>query len=340
MAYFNVISFVVSQQIAAREGITDPQRQNFYGLLGGVMGNQPIGLGVTLALANQEAQQTVTALPPGLTSIVPASGNPGASLQVTLTGLNFRVNARVTTDNPAVTVSNVQVTSDRQITATLAIAQNAQGGNVNVRVSTNGGQSQAIAFAIAAGLPVVTSINPTGATVGATVPVTITGSNLTGASAINIAAPSVGVGGNVGVTASNLQVVSPTQLTATFTVPQNATPGTLNVTVTTPVGTSTPPVPFSVAAIPTLSSINPSVGDAGANVSVTLTGTNFISPATINVSDTAVSVNQVTVVSPTQITAVFAIGSGAKTGTDANVTVTTPGGTSGGAAFTITDPNA
>lgn len=58
MAYFNVLSFVLSQQIAAREGITDPARQNFYGLLGGVLGSSPVGLGVTVALANQEAEDT------------------------------------------------------------------------------------------------------------------------------------------------------------------------------------------------------------------------------------------------------------------------------------------
>jgi len=58
MAYFNVLSFVLSQQIAAREGITDPTRQNFYGLLGGVLGSSPVGLGVTVALANQEAEDT------------------------------------------------------------------------------------------------------------------------------------------------------------------------------------------------------------------------------------------------------------------------------------------
>jgi hypothetical protein len=58
MAYFNVLSFVLSQQIAAREGITDPARQNFYGLLGGVLGSNPVGLGVTVALANKEAEDT------------------------------------------------------------------------------------------------------------------------------------------------------------------------------------------------------------------------------------------------------------------------------------------
>ena len=56
MPFFNVLSFVVSQQLAADEGITDPARRTFYGLLGGILAT-PVGLGVTLALANQEAEQ-------------------------------------------------------------------------------------------------------------------------------------------------------------------------------------------------------------------------------------------------------------------------------------------
>ena len=58
MPFFNALSFVLAQQLAANtEGITDPARQTFYGVLGGVLGSSPVGLGVTLALANQEAQQ-------------------------------------------------------------------------------------------------------------------------------------------------------------------------------------------------------------------------------------------------------------------------------------------
>jgi hypothetical protein len=65
MPFFNALSFVLAQQLAANaEGITDPARQTFYGVLGGVLGSSPVGLGLTLALANQEAQRNPPAAQP------------------------------------------------------------------------------------------------------------------------------------------------------------------------------------------------------------------------------------------------------------------------------------
>jgi hypothetical protein len=64
----SILSGIVTRQYALNEGL-DP---NKYLLLGWVMGSQPIGLGVTLALANQEADQlppppVVIVTPPALT---------------------------------------------------------------------------------------------------------------------------------------------------------------------------------------------------------------------------------------------------------------------------------
>jgi invasion protein IalB len=78
--------------------------------------------------------------------------------------------------------------------------------------------------------PTVTAIAPTTGTHNTAVPVTITGTGLTGATAIN-------VGG--GITVSNL-VVAPGggSLTATFTIANGAARTTRNVTVVTPIGTT------------------------------------------------------------------------------------------------------
>lgn len=85
---------------------------------------------------------------------------------------------------------------------------------------------------------------------------------------------------------------------------------------------------------PTLTSIGPTSGVQGNTVSVTLTGTNFVSGATVAVSGSNVTVSNVTVVSATSITADFVIASTAAAGAR-NVTVTTSGGTSGAQTFTI-----
>ena len=69
-------------------------------------------------------------------------------------------------------------------------------------------------------------------------------------------------------------------------------------------------------------------------MAVTLTGTNFVSPATVSTTNSGIAVSGVTVVSSTRITATFSIGASAALGA-ANVTVTSSGGTSGAVAFTV-----
>jgi len=86
--------------------------------------------------------------------------------------------------------------------------------------------------------------------------------------------------------------------------------------------------------LPTLSSVSPNSGTQGQTVAVTLTGTNFGPGATISVSGTGITASNVTVVSSTQITAMFAIAASAPTGPQ-NITVTGLGIASGVQAFTV-----
>src|SRR5581483_12360464 len=65
---------------------------------------------------------------------------------------------------------------------------------------------------------------------------------------------------------------------------------------------------------PTLTSIVPNSGVQGATVSVTLTGTNFAGQTFVSESNESIGVSGVTVVSSTQITAVFTIASNAPLG--------------------------
>lgn len=76
------------------------------------------------------------------------------------------------------------------------------------------------------------------------------------------------------------------------------------------------------SSVPTISSLSPQSGNAGSTRSVTITGTNFVSGATVSVGGTAAT--NVTVVSGTSITCTFP----SKGKGDHNVTVTTSGGTS------------
>lgn len=92
------------------------------------------------------------------------------------------------------------------------------------------------------------------------------------------------------------------------------------------------------ALAPTLSSISPNKGVQGQAVGVTLTGTNFATGATVNVSSgTLVIVSNTTVVSTTQIAAMFTIVKTAAVG-DRTVSVTTSGTTTNAVTFTVAPP--
>ncbi len=150
--------------------------------------------------------------------------------------------------------------------------------------------------------PTVSSLSPTSGIHGTSV--TITGTNFTSGSTVSF--------GGVAATAT---VNSPTQITAT--VPSGS--GSVNVTVTTSVGTSaTGAASLFTYLLPSVTGLSPTGGPPG--TSVIITGTNFTSGSTVSFGGVAATA---TVNSPTQITATAPSGSGT-----VNVTVTTGAGTS------------
>ena len=245
---------------------------------------------------------TVIPPAPALSSLSPTSGPVGTS--VTITGTNLTGAASVSFNGAAATFT---VNSATQITAT--VPAGASSGNVTV--ATPGGTSNGLPFAVAAPAPALSSLSPTSGTVGSTV--IITGTNLTGATAVSFNG-----------TAATFTVNSGTQITAT--VPAGATTG--NVTVGTPGGTSNG-LPFAVLPpTPTLTNLSPGSGPTG--TSVTLTGTALTGATSVSFNGSSASF---VVNSGTQITAT--VPAGATTGL---VTVATAGGTSNGITFSVTAP--
>lgn len=180
----------------------------------------------------------------------------------------------------------------------------------------------------AATCPTLTAVSPNSGLQNNTVGVTLTGTNFVNGSS------TVTVSGS-GVTVNNVVFNSATELTADFVIASGATPGARTVTVTTASGSSGGQT-FQVnsALAPTLTSVTPNSGKVSELVSVTLTGTNFISGATVNVSGSNVQVLNVQVANSTTITADFGIDPTAATGAR-TVTVTTSEGTSAAVPFTV-----
>ena len=160
--------------------------------------------------------------------------------------------------------------------------------------------------------PTVTGVSPpSGPLAGGTV--TVTGTGFTGASGVNFGT----------VAASGLVVASDTSLTVTS--PPGAARGPVDVTVTTPGGTSaiTPADQFTYAAAPTVTGVSPTGGNVGGGDTVTVTGTDFTGASGVNFGTVAAS--GLVVASDTSLTVTSP--PGAARG-PVDVTVTTPGGTS------------
>jgi hypothetical protein len=178
------------------------------------------------------------------------------------------------------------------------------------------------------GQPTLTSIDPNTGGRNSSMPVTLTGSNLAGATAITVS--------GTGVTVSGVTVVNSTTVTATFTISGTASLTARNVTVSTAGGTSNA-VTFTVAA-PTVTAVSPNTGVRGTSVPVTITGTGLGAATGVTVAGTGVTVSNFTVVNATTVTATFTVG--ATAGLSARtVTVATPSGNASlTAAFTVVSP--
>ncbi|GAB2769384.1 hypothetical protein GCM10027072_80230 [Streptomyces bullii] len=183
-------------------------------------------------------------------------------------------------------------------------------GTVNVTVTTSQGTStQQIPFTyVSTSVPSLTGLSPTQGPASGGTTVTLTGTNLTGATAVRFD----------GVAATSFTVNSSTQITAV--TPAHAA-GAAAVTVTTSGGTSNA-LTFTYLAVPSVNGLSPNQGPVAGGTTVTLTGSDFTGATAVRFD--GVAATSFTVNSSTQITAVTpAHAAGA-----AAVTVTTPGGTS------------
>jgi hypothetical protein len=190
-----------------------------------------------------------------------------------------------------------------------------------VRVNTN---SFTVVAPVAA--PTISTVSPNSLAQGATnQSVTITGTNLTGAT-VSFSNPGV-TGGAATVTA--------TSITLPVSVTAGATTGAGTVTVTTAGGSANSAFTVTAATqAPTISSVTPNSLPQGAmSQSVTIAGTN-LTGGTVSFSNLGVTGGIFTSATATAITLPVTVLSNATTGTG-TVSVTTAGG-SASSAFTVT----
>ena len=256
--------------------------------------------------ATSTADQYTFVAAPTVTGVSPTSGPLVGGDTVTISGTNL-------TNATAVKFGSTNATNITLNTATsiTAIAPAETAGTVDITVTTAGGTSatSSVDHYTYLPTPTVTAVSPTAGPLGAGTPVTITGTNLSGATAVKFG------GTNATITADTA-----TQITATAPA---GTAGTVDVTVTTAGGTSATSTGdhYTYTAAPTITGVSPSAGPLGGGTHVTITGTNLsgataVTFGTANATITADTATSITATAP------------AETAGTVDITVTTVGGTS------------
>ncbi|HET7892664.1 MAG TPA: IPT/TIG domain-containing protein, partial [Candidatus Sulfotelmatobacter sp.] len=243
--------------------------------------------------------------PPTVTSIAPNSGVPSGGTAVSITGTNFFSGATVTIGGVAAT--NVDVVNSTTITAT---TPSHSSGTVNVVVTNADGDAGTLSAGYTYVLyppPSLTGVSPAGGSTNGGTAVTLTGSNFVTGATVKFGSAA----------AISVVVVNSGSITA-FT-PAGAA-GAATVTVTNPDGQSSSlSSAFTYALPPALNSISPVIGPVGGGTSVTLSGSNFKSGATVTFG--GVAGTNVVVVS------------------NSTLTVTAPNNALGAATVVVTNPD-
>ena len=269
-----------------------------------------------------EASAPVSTVPT-VSSVSPSSGSVSGGTPITITGTGFVAGATVEIGQgsgagpTAIPASNVVVVSPTEITATTG--GSAKSGTWGLFVVDSGGTSPANGDKYTYIGPTVSSVSPASGTVSGGTNITITGTGFVAGATVEI-----GQGSGAGPTAipaSNVVVVSPTEITAT--TGGSAKSGTWGLFVIDSGGTSHANTgddyTYQPLPVPTVTKVSPSSGSVSGGTPITITGTGFVAGATVEIGQgsgagpTAIPASNVVVVSPTEITATT--GGSAKSGT-------------------------
>ncbi|BDI28913.1 hypothetical protein CCAX7_009640 [Capsulimonas corticalis] len=250
---------------------------------------------------------------PKLTSLNPSTVSVGAAdTQITISGSSFRSSCVAQWNGVSLPTTFV---SDSSLTAVIPAADLAAATSANITVSDpDAGVSNALPFTVTA--PTALSLSPNSANSGdPDFTLTVNGANFLANSAIKW-----------GDTILATTLVSSSKLSATIPAALVSAPGSVSVTVTTPIkgaAIATAALTFTVnASVPTITALTPSseiAGDPGFMLSVT--GARCLPGATINWNGAPLPT---TFVSSSLLTASVSADKIANSGT-ASITLSNPG---------------
>jgi hypothetical protein len=253
------------------------------------------------------------------------------NLDVDITGAGFNAGDSVAFSGSGITVNSSTVNSPTDITANISIDPGAAAGTRDVTVSDSAFTWQNTCSSCFMVSPIVSSLSPATAGQGASSrSITITGQGFA-----NGAITQFGPGS--GITTNYTQFIDSNTLIANINVAPAAPLTTYDVTVTDPgygVGTCT--ACFSVNSGPTVTSTSPNPRGVGAtNQAIAINGTGFDPGSTVTFGGSGISVDAVSYVNSSQLTATVDIAPGTLNG-NRSVTVLNSDGGQGGCAVCFT----
>ena len=248
---------------------------------------------------------TVNPPAPTVTQVSPSAGPTVGGNTITITGTNLASASAVKFGTGSATIKTDTATS---ITAT-APARSA--GTIDITVTTTGGTNATGAadqYTYVAA-PTVTNVSPVAGPTGGGNTVTVTGTNLTGATAVTF-------GTNTGM------IKTDTAASITATAPAGGA-GTVDITVTTAGGISATAAAdkYTYTTGPAVTSVNPASGPLAGGTLVRITGANLAGATAVKFGTNTATIKTDAAGS---ITATAPAGSAGTV----DITVTTAGGTS------------
>lgn len=276
-------------------------------------------------------QPTISAIDPDTVT------QGGTSVDITLTGTNFRDGGSVSVSGTGIAVSSPTRLSDTSFRFTVTVDSDATLGSRDAtytQPAAGGGLTATFddALQVDAPTPTVTGVSPTVVKQGqANVTLTVSGTNFRGGGAISIS--------STGLTVGSTTFVSETSATVVVSAASDAAVGDVDVTWTQPAaGGGASATGDDLLGIhhpdPTLTAVSPTQIRQGESGTLTLTGTNFRSGGTVSISGTGVTLSSPAFVSDTSFTVSYSNAAGATTGAR-DVTYTQPSA-GGGATATRT----
>ncbi|MFT4279352.1 MAG: IPT/TIG domain-containing protein [Rhodopseudomonas sp.] len=242
--------------------------------------------------------------PPTISTISPSSGSAGGGTSVTISGTNLAGVTSVTVGGASATLGTNTATS------ILITTPSGTAGARDVVVTTAGGSVTSTGGYTYVASPTISAITPNSGPAAGGTSVTITGTNLSGVTAVTVGGATATLGTN---TATSIVITTPA-----------GTAGARDVVVTTAGGAATSTGGFTYIAAATVTAITPAVGPTSGGTFVTISGTNLTGATAVTIGGAAAT--GVTVVNATTITATTP----AHAAGTVDVVVTTPGGTGTG----------